>query len=663
MTVNELDGRCVLDVEPCDFDVLSAGPSVASKSTGTDGSALEATLNSLFCDDSSGALPLALVMGGAGLRLGCSGGVPNGMLISPKGGGGSSSSSAAATSRSEEASSNGGLRASLGGCAGGETWVSLRLPGPHSVKGSEVSRGSWRSLRLVRSVLTAGSLETLVLAAPRPLTAGLHGSGDIILLRAKDLTCAAQLLLKAGFAVGPSSRLAPPTRPPPLSGGSGGAWARAGPGERRADLGDLSALPYRVRLEAGPQIAGGIFIEVCVPTTDQQDSESSQEASCCGGLDGGRPGRTVQSVRLRAAPDLDVPCMEEAREDRSGWTELSDSCTVALELCDNDAGLCGYWLFTAGGLFARVVGLPYGTGVAAYCVAKHQLEKLCGSAVHYELRTQYDAVLGKVECPGLLKAIASELRMYLLRRRPLLYIMLASSSFQAMGGEGDGSGAAADAASALVKLRSALQGLAPKLCPSPAPIAHGTPGAALTAELLERLYKGEGARGRLDKLLKTGGSSASCQLCSGALQQPSWSLDWEVDVAKRRMSPSRCQLLCGACAGIRDLPALIKRLSFDQDAAASGSEVLRHFLAVNGHDAAEAHLLQDAVSVAHAMLVIQKELRLALARGPPLQELLGDSGDSNDSKGSLAGKRGRDESEVDGKVVSGTKNKKVKKKA
>merc|ERR1712157_314308 len=55
------------------------------------------------------------------------------------------------------------------------------------------------------------------------------------------------------------------------------------------------------------------------------------------------------------------------------------------------------------------------------------------------------------------------------------------------------------------------------------------------------------------------------------------------------------------------------------------AELLRHFLLVNGHDAADAHLLQDAISVAHAMLVIHKELQIVPVQGVCLEELFGGS--------------------------------------
>merc|ERR1712160_118109 len=111
----------------------------------------------------------------------------------------------------------------------------------------------------------------------------------------------------------------------------------------------------------------------------------------------------------------------------------------------------------------------------------------------------------------------------------------------------------------------------------------------------------------------------------------SLSLDWDIDVAKRRMTPRRCLALCSRCGTLRHLPRLIDQLTRQQvpldgnadgNAAAASGEILRHFLRVNGHDAADAHQLQDVVSVAHSMHVIYKELRFSPSKGPPLQELL-----------------------------------------
>merc|ERR1740120_690358 len=93
------------------------------------------------------------------------------------------------------------------------------------------------------------------------------------------------------------------------------------------------------------------------------------------------------------------------------------------------------------------------------------------------------------------------------------------------------------------------------------------------------------------------------------------------------MRPQRCLYICGHCAAIRDLPRLIERLTREQVSKgrddAFMAELLRHFLLVNGHDAADAHLLQDTISVAHAILVIHKELQIVPVQGVSLEELFG----------------------------------------
>merc|ERR1712032_993648 len=64
----------------------------------------------------------------------------------------------------------------------------------------------------------------------------------------------------------------------------------------------------------------------------------------------------------------------------------------------------GVWIFS-GRRFARVVGLPRGSGLVANtcCKTQGQLRRLRGQEeVHHELRGQYEAILGSVKEPGLL---------------------------------------------------------------------------------------------------------------------------------------------------------------------------------------------------------------------------------------------------------------------
>merc|ERR1712110_1031374 len=84
--------------------------------------------------------------------------------------------------------------------------------------------------------------------------------------------------------------------------------------------------------------------------------------------------------------------------------------------------------------------------------------------------------------------------------------------------------------------------------------------------------------------------------------------------------PKRVRLLSKFDSMLFDLPRLIELLTAQQTSKnpddAKTSELVQHFLKANGHDLAEAHRLQDTVSVAYAMYVIHKELRLSEAKGP-----------------------------------------------
>eukprot|EP00418_Pyrodinium_bahamense_P084905 CAMPEP_0179062054 /NCGR_PEP_ID=MMETSP0796-20121207/26734_1 /TAXON_ID=73915 /ORGANISM="Pyrodinium bahamense, Strain pbaha01" /LENGTH=245 /DNA_ID=CAMNT_0020758957 /DNA_START=1 /DNA_END=735 /DNA_ORIENTATION=- len=185
------------------------------------------------------------------------------------------------------------------------------------------------------------------------------------------------------------------------------------------------------------------------------------------------------------------------------------------------------------------------------------------------------------------------------------------------GGGGGGARATPDPAAALAQLAEALGELAPRLAPCPvsAPAAEAALGRLYGAEDVEPLLREFDER------------SATCSLCGGTRSTSSGScgLEWTVDVARRRMAPARCLALCGPCGSVRDLPGLIVRLTRQLTAKeedAGVQSILLHFLRANGHDVADAHCLQDAVSVAHAMFVLHKELRPSLVQGPPVRELL-----------------------------------------
>ncbi|CAJ1392230.1 unnamed protein product [Effrenium voratum] len=163
----------------------------------------------------------------------------------------------------------------------------------------------------------------------------------------------------------------------------------------------------------------------------------------------------------------------------------------------------------------------------------------------------------------------------------------------------------------LQQLNDALTTLAPKLAPNCSTVL---PEDAL--EVLDRLYEGEGLKAKLKNY-----QEAFCPLCGGEMAAQTWDVDWEAEITKRRIKPRKCRLICKVCAEIRDLRGLINKFCFEKDK--EHSSTLQHFLQVNGHDVADSHCFQDAVSVAYASSVLRKELKLTPSRGPPLQDLLG----------------------------------------
>ena len=167
----------------------------------------------------------------------------------------------------------------------------------------------------------------------------------------------------------------------------------------------------------------------------------------------------------------------------------------------------------------------------------------------------------------------------------------------------------------LAKCQAALSGLAPCLAPNCTAIAS-TVSFEGVADVLQKIYVNEGVRPALQQMIE---SATTCPYCGRKAEYVD--LEWHVDVAKRRICPKSCGVICKYCADVRDLPTLVKKLCFEKESAFS-SRALRHFLEVNSLDAAKSHLFQDAISVAHAMLALQKGLKLTPSRGPPLQELL-----------------------------------------
>jgi len=271
-----------------------------------------------------------------------------------------------------------------GACA---IWASLRFPTAAPVDA-------------VRGMLAAAGVQALALAAP-------CCSGPCVLVRGDRLADAAAALVGGGFALGPLARLPAPEPPREDVGvaGRAGVWAGAGRGEEvDVDGGSTGAvLPYAVRFESGT----GLFVDIRVPTCTDPASPHSVEASCAGTV---LPHASGEGFSRRRLVDLRPPRpqgVEDGDRDCSSWRCIAEGCTAVLELFPG-GGRRGFWLF-AGGLFARVLGLAPGEGVVAghCCRSLARLALLRGTAVAAELRTQYEALLGRVERPGALRALRS----------------------------------------------------------------------------------------------------------------------------------------------------------------------------------------------------------------------------------------------------------------
>eukprot|EP00927_Polykrikos_kofoidii_P013208 TRINITY_DN15735_c2_g2_i1.p1 TRINITY_DN15735_c2_g2~~TRINITY_DN15735_c2_g2_i1.p1 ORF type:complete len:265 (+),score=53.60 TRINITY_DN15735_c2_g2_i1:30-824(+) len=199
------------------------------------------------------------------------------------------------------------------------------------------------------------------------------------------------------------------------------------------------------------------------------------------------------------------------------------------------------------------------------------------------------------------------------------------------GGNGVGGRDARDnVAAGLAELTEALTKLAPHFSPSIVPCND-------SAEVvLERLFaKDENDCARLLQRMKKravarcmwAGSEAGVGSAASGREQPELRVEWAVDVAQRRRTPAKIVLLDRCAALLWDLPRLIKVLTMEQVSKHPDttfmSELVQRFLQVNGHDLGDAHLMQDAVSVAYASFVLHKELHLTEARGKKsLQELI-----------------------------------------
>lgn len=141
-------------------------------------------------------------------------------------------------------------------------WVALTLP-------------SASPLGHLHSTLTRAGVEVLAFAAP-------CSGPPSMLLPAADLARAASLLVAAGFAIGPPSRLHARLTSRALSSTSpapatdlAGVWARPEQGE---SCGEDAELPRALRFESG----AGIYIDIRIPICKDPGSLQSVEASSSG---------------------------------------------------------------------------------------------------------------------------------------------------------------------------------------------------------------------------------------------------------------------------------------------------------------------------------------------------------------------------------------------
>mmetsp|Transcript_62046 Transcript_62046/g.110344 ORF Transcript_62046/g.110344 Transcript_62046/m.110344 type:complete len:276 (-) Transcript_62046:14-841(-) len=141
-------------------------------------------------------------------------------------------------------------------------WVALTLP-------------SASPLGHLHSTLTCAGVEVLAFAAP-------CSGPPCALLPAADLAKATSLLVAAGFAIGPPSRLhgglpsrALSSSTPALATHLAGVWARPEPGE---SCGKDAKLPHALRFES----SAGIYIDIRIPTCNDPGSLRSAQASSSG---------------------------------------------------------------------------------------------------------------------------------------------------------------------------------------------------------------------------------------------------------------------------------------------------------------------------------------------------------------------------------------------
>jgi len=276
-------------------------------------------------------------------------------------------------------------------------WVALSLTEP--LPGGVTLQALCHAARAAATEVLVHVLPSAPKAAPR------------LVCRRESLSKVVKALVHAGCLVSPASAICPPapdaSQLSPLPDDLVGVWRRSGTGA--------------VRLQAST----GVFVDVHLP------ANSSTPESCCGVLaldvdgSGTTRHRIVDFVPPRGAPLRTESKVEgdilRVTGDVAGgeeWCRLglgSDSTNgqtppvMALELVSEEpAGpkpRTGMWIF-CGDIFARCVGPRVGEGiVAGGCVKSlaHLVNMTGNEAVDKELGSSYDAVLGTVEKPGVLR--------------------------------------------------------------------------------------------------------------------------------------------------------------------------------------------------------------------------------------------------------------------
>lgn len=286
------------------------------------------------------------------------------------------------------------------------SWVALRLPA--EAPGAAVctvceslKEGGFEVLRIsppaVGTMSRGGSCSSTCRSGSSNRRGEIRSTASWALLEADRLPEACRLLEVLGFALGPADRL---LRLPgasqhlPISLGHG-AWVSSSSGDTEGQL------PQAIRFEASHGV-GTLFVDVRVSISAQADTSRGGPCIVPGDSEG-LQACLPPLVSLRPQRPWSEDSVEE-----SPWMQIAAGSSVALELLSQKPGdPCGYWIFATGGLFARIYGLPVGAGlVGGYCCqdAEH-LSHACGDSTTAELQTQFEAMLGKVERPGLLRVL------------------------------------------------------------------------------------------------------------------------------------------------------------------------------------------------------------------------------------------------------------------